>query len=546
MSDIHRRRTHRHRPRAARRSAGRHRRPRQRASRRPEEREFYSLDFSEEGGAIAMAVVRPSTAEQVAEVVRVAGDGRRGGQHPRRRHVVHQGPRAGAAGNDHPRRLRAQSRARGQRRRSLRHARDRRDAGSDLRAALRGTGFRVPYLGTLSGNWATVGGGLSQNATGMGRMTLAEHVLGLEVVLGDGRILRTGSWATKNTAPFYRYNGPDLTGMFLCDSGAFGIKTKVHLLLEPWPRMSFGCVTFPDRVSLVRAQAAMAQTGLQTEAFAFDGRYLNEYAQHPAAAEGSQAGDGEAVPRRQPEQAGARTVTCCARGIPRGSASSRGCRTRCTTSPRRTTRRPRTAWRRASRSCAASFGGRMLPTDDSVRPALRPYINVGDIMANRDGEVKFPINAKFPASKAVAAMQAFEAFVAREQGDARPARHPRGLQLRCCTATSGASSRSSRGGARSAPIACATRPRIASNARSASWRTPRPPPRRSIFAIASRACSATWGRCTCSGRKRIRSRKRSPARPRGRCCESLKDVTDPRHTLNPGVLGLGLEPRSAS
>ena len=43
-----------------------------------------------------------------------------------------------------------------------------------------------PYLGTLSGNWATVGGGLSQNATGMGRMTLAEHVLGLEVVLGDG------------------------------------------------------------------------------------------------------------------------------------------------------------------------------------------------------------------------------------------------------------------------------------------------------------------------------------------------------------------------
>ncbi len=113
--------------------------------------------------------------------------------------------------------------------------------------------------------------GLSQNATGMGRMTLAEHVLGLEVVLGDGRILKTGSWATKNTAPFYRYNGPDLTGMFLCDSGAFGIKTKVHLLLEPWPKMSFGCVTFPDRVSLVRAQAAMAQTGLHTEAFAFDG-----------------------------------------------------------------------------------------------------------------------------------------------------------------------------------------------------------------------------------------------------------------------------------
>src|SRR3982751_2163499 len=36
------------------------------------EREFYSLDFSEEGGAIAMAVVKPTTAEQVAEIVRAA------------------------------------------------------------------------------------------------------------------------------------------------------------------------------------------------------------------------------------------------------------------------------------------------------------------------------------------------------------------------------------------------------------------------------------------------------------------------------------------
>lgn len=112
-------------------------------------------------------------------------------------------------------------------------------------------------------------------------MTLAEHVLGLEVVLGDGRVLRTGSWATSGTAPFYRYNGPDLTGLFLCDSGAFGIKTKVHLQLEPWPKMSFGCVTFPDRVSLVAAQAAMATSGLHTEAFAFDGYFVGEYALKP-------------------------------------------------------------------------------------------------------------------------------------------------------------------------------------------------------------------------------------------------------------------------
>ena len=91
--------------------------------------------------------------------------------------------------------------------------------------------------------------------------------------------------------------------MFLCDSGAFGIKTKVHLLLEPWPKMSFGCVTFPDRVSLVGAQAAMAQTASHTEAFAFDGHYLNEYADRPTPPKEAKPAHGERISRRQPEQA---------------------------------------------------------------------------------------------------------------------------------------------------------------------------------------------------------------------------------------------------
>src|SRR5438105_15777849 len=37
-----------------------------------EERRFYSLDFSEEGGETALAVVRPRTADQVAGIVRIA------------------------------------------------------------------------------------------------------------------------------------------------------------------------------------------------------------------------------------------------------------------------------------------------------------------------------------------------------------------------------------------------------------------------------------------------------------------------------------------
>ena len=184
----------------------------------PEERLLYSLDFSEEPGATALAVVKPKTLEQVTAIVCIAGaagvavNTRGGGVSYTKGHVPTRPETVilDATGlnrvievNTVDRYVTLETGVR----------------WVDLRAALQGTGFRVPYLGTLSGNFATVGGGLSQNATGMGRMTLAEHVLGLEVVLGDGRILKTGSWATKGTAPFYRYNGPDLTGMFLCDFG---------------------------------------------------------------------------------------------------------------------------------------------------------------------------------------------------------------------------------------------------------------------------------------------------------------------------------------
>ena len=37
-----------------------------------EDRQFYSLDFSEEPGAVALAVVKPTTVEQVSAVVAAA------------------------------------------------------------------------------------------------------------------------------------------------------------------------------------------------------------------------------------------------------------------------------------------------------------------------------------------------------------------------------------------------------------------------------------------------------------------------------------------
>lgn len=298
----------------------------------------------------------------------------------------------------------------------------------DIRAALKGTGYRIPYLGTLSGNYATLGGGLSQNATGMGRTTLADHVLGLEVVLGDGRVLKTGSSITKNTGPFYRYNGPDLTGLFLCDSGAFGIKTKAHLLLEPWPKMAFGCVTFPDRIQLTAAQIDMAKTGLHTEAFAFDGKYLNDYASHPPLPKAQRQQmvsdflkDNPVKWRAYRALLGAwhHTGLGYLRGLPNAMYFiAEG-------HDQASAERARDAIMRICKS----HGGRPLPTTIPFGLRYGPYLNVGDIMANRAGEVNFPINAKFEVSKSGIAIQAFEDFL--KENKALTQQH--GINIACNT-----------------------------------------------------------------------------------------------------------------
>jgi D-lactate dehydrogenase (cytochrome) len=376
----------------------------------PQERQLFSLDFSEEVGETAIAVVRPKSVEAISALMRLASvegfavNTRGGGMSYTKGHVPVRPDTVVLDNTGFNRILEVNTTDRYV---SL-------ETGArwaDLRAALLGTGMRVPYLGTLSGNWATVGGGLSQNATGMGRMTLAEHVLGLEVVLGDGRVLRTGSWATSGTAPFYRYNGPDLTGLFLCDSGAFGIKTKVHLQLEPWPKMSFGCVTFPDRVSLVAAQAAMATSGLHTEAFAFDGYFVGEYALKP----GISASDKRQMIDRflADNPVRWRAYRALARAWhPSGLGFLKGLPNAMYYIAEAADQAAADRVQQRIAKLLKGFGARELPTTIPFGLRYGPYLNVGDIMANREGEVNFPINAKFQASKAVDAMKAFEAFAA--------------------------------------------------------------------------------------------------------------------------------------
>ncbi|WP_394729718.1 FAD-binding oxidoreductase [Altererythrobacter sp. GH1-8] len=104
-----------------------------------------------------------------------------------------------------------------------------------LREAVLAKGFKTPFWGSYSGLFATVGGGTSNNAISHGKGAASDCVLCLEVITGKGELLRTGSALSEGTAPFSRHYGPDLTGVFTGDCGALGIKARITLPLVKAP-----------------------------------------------------------------------------------------------------------------------------------------------------------------------------------------------------------------------------------------------------------------------------------------------------------------------
>lgn len=143
-----------------------------------------------------------------------------------------------------------------------------------LYEALKNTGLRTPYWGTLSGSKATVGGSISQNSIfwGCGQWgSSADSVVSLDVILADGSMLSTGSAAQKNASPFFRHFGPDLTGLFTCDCGALGIKATVTLRLIPeLASRAAGSFNFSSYPDLIAAMTEIARRGLTTECYGFD------------------------------------------------------------------------------------------------------------------------------------------------------------------------------------------------------------------------------------------------------------------------------------
>ena len=143
-----------------------------------------------------------------------------------------------------------------------------------LHEALVAKGLRTPYWGPLSGKKATIGGTLSQNSVFFGSVrhgSAAESVLSVDVVLADGTRMRTGSAGDVNGIPFVRWGGPDITGLFIGDVGAFGIKVAASLrVIKVSEAMGFGSYAFDDFETMLRMQVDLAHAGFGAEAFGID------------------------------------------------------------------------------------------------------------------------------------------------------------------------------------------------------------------------------------------------------------------------------------
>src|ERR687890_538795 len=127
-----------------------------------------------------------------------------------------------------------------------------------LNAALTEHGLLFP----VDPGWdASLGGMAGTNASGTNAVkygVMRDQVLGLEVVLGDATVIRTGGMAMKSSA------GYNLTGLFVGSEGTLGVLTELTLRLYPLPEHIVAArAVFPDIESAGRAAVAMIRTGMR-------------------------------------------------------------------------------------------------------------------------------------------------------------------------------------------------------------------------------------------------------------------------------------------
>jgi glycolate oxidase len=130
---------------------------------------------------------------------------------------------------------------------------------AELRRAAAKTGLHYPP-DPGSTESSTIGGNVATNAGGMCCVkygVTGEYVLGLEVVLADGQVLRSGRRTVKGVA------GYDLTKLFVGSEGTLGIITEITVRLRPATEEPLTLVAvFPTVAAAGAAVSAITAAGL--------------------------------------------------------------------------------------------------------------------------------------------------------------------------------------------------------------------------------------------------------------------------------------------
>ncbi|MFI6482430.1 FAD-binding oxidoreductase [Nonomuraea sp. NPDC050663] len=140
----------------------------------------------------------------------------------------------------------------------------------DLRAAVAAHGLWYPP-DPASSPWSTLGGNAATNAGGVCCLKYGvtrDYVLGLQVVTGEGKLVRLGRRTRKGVA------GYDLTALMIGSEGTLGVITELTVRLLPLPRKPHTIVgAFDSLVAAGEAVAEVARRGLTPDALELVDRY---------------------------------------------------------------------------------------------------------------------------------------------------------------------------------------------------------------------------------------------------------------------------------